>query len=372
MDKALEAKIQMQEKAKRLVRLANYIASLIITVGGGKGKIMLDLASELVAAGKVKSILYLCDSQRLRDSDTQGFPAEIEKWGSHLKHMITLECYQTTRKWEGKHYDLVLGDEVDFAMTTAYCKVFFNNTFKYKILVSGTLTPEKKKLLLTIAPIVFRFTTTQAEEAGIINKSKYYLYNYKLTEKESAEYVRLTKAIQRAAAAESPYMNKLLSARKEFLYTLDSSFNHCKKILARLKQKDPNRRTIIFTQRTKQANRFDHSFHGKNEKENKFDDFQEGIISDVAVVSKVQRGLNVKNANTGLYESLNGSTTGFEQKNGRLKRLEIHKFAHVIFMVPWFKKVKEDGSVEYRPTIVDEWVGNATGNLPIDFINLKL
>jgi len=376
MDKSLQARIKMQNEAKAAIRSNKYIASVIITVGGGKGKIMLDIVKELMAVGKIKSVLYLCDSRRLRDSEEDGFPAEIEKWGdAKMKSMITLECYQTVRKWQDKHFDLLLADEVDFAMTTEYIKGIVNNKFTYKLLLSGTLSLEKKLVLEKIAPIVYRFQTVAAEDAGVINKSEYYIYNYKMNESECETYNKLTKKIGILAAAGATFDDKdyvfFIRKRKQFVNSLDSSYLNCRKIMQWLWNRDNKNRVVIFSELTSQADRLcKHSYHGQNEKDDNLSKFQSGEISAISVVAKIKRGINLKDANVALFEAFSGSSTEWEQRNGRMKRLALSKVATIIFMVPWTLDPK---TRIWKPTVVQNWIDRATENIHnITFKNLKL
>lgn len=376
MDSSLAARIQMQKEAKQAVRSAGYNAATIITVGGGKGKIMIDLARELVERHGPLKILYVCDNRRLRDSPEEGFPEQLEKWGTpEFKKMVQLECYQTTCKWIDKEYDLLLADEADFAMTPVYSNVFFRNKFKYKILLTGTLTAAKKKLLTKIVPIVFRCTTQDAEARGIINKTNYYAYNYRMSENESNEYERYNRKIAIALAMGDEKKSQYwVGQRKEFLYKLDSSYQHTRKLMKWLWERNKQTRLVIFCQRTEQADRVcKYSYHGKNEKDDNLSLFQRAVISCISVVAKIKRGINLRNANTAIFESLDGSTTEFEQRNGRMKRLKVSDIADVIFMNPWVRVVADDGSVSYKETIVAQWIGKATGNLTsIQIHDLKI
>lgn len=379
MDASVKARIEAQEQCKNAIRSANYKGAAIATVGFGKGKVMIDIAIELIKKYNITRILYLCDNTRLRDSKELGFPEQLKQWGNpELKKRVQLECYQTAYKFKDREYDLVLADEADFAMSPEYCKVFFNNKFRFKVLVTGTLSPTKKKLLTSIAPIVFKFTTVDAENKGIINKTNYFIYNYKMTESESESYVKWTARIRKAIAAEvAPNQkNYLLGRRKEILYNLESSHTHVRKIMDWLWKRNKQTRLIIFCERTNQADRVcKYSYHGKNEDDDNLNKFQNGEISGLAVVGKIKRGINLKNANTAIFESLTGtSTTEFEQRNGRMKRLKSNELAMVIFMVPWYNTLDdEDGASIWKPTVVDDWVVKATANLTnIKFINLKL
>ncbi len=371
----IDIKTQEQNKAIQAIVNNDYNGIILATVAFGKGRVMIKCLEKLIREKGIKSVLYTCDNTRLKEVD---FPAELEKWGTpEMKAMVQIQCYQTTYKWEGKKFDLLLADEFDFSLTKEYIKVYFNNTFKYKILLSGTLSAPKKKLALTIAPIVYKITTTEAEEKKLINKSTYYIYNYRMSEEESREYLKWTRLLGKAMAAQKPenQLNFLRGKRKELLYTLDSSVNHCKRVMKWLWNQDKQTRLVIFSERTEQADRLcKWSYHGKNVGENNLNKFQAGEISGISVVSKIKRGINLKNANTAIFEMLGGgSTTEFEQKNGRMKRLPIAEIAKVIFMVPWFQTTDKDGLIIFKPTIVDDWLYKATCNLSdIQFKNLKL
>ena len=373
MDKSLQARIQMQKEAKQAFREAGYNGAAIITVGGGKGKIIIDLAREIVQnEGRKLRILYLCDNRRLRDSSEEGFPEQLEKWGTpEFKEMVQLECYQTACKWVDKEYDVLLADEADFAMTPVYSNVFFRCKFKYKILVTGTLTSVKKQLLKQIVPVIFRCDTQDAERRGIINKTNYYAYNYRMTDEESERYERFGRKIAIAMAmGDEKKAQFWVGQRKEFLYKLDSSYNHTRKLMRWLWERDKKTRLVIFCQRTEQADRVcKYSYHGKNEKADNLSLFQKMVISCISVVAKIKRGINLKNANTAIFEALDGSTTEFEQRNGRMKRLPVAQLADVIFMNPWVKVTDADGHSIYKETIVAQWIGKATGNLTSITIN---
>jgi superfamily II DNA or RNA helicase len=376
--KALQAKIDNQEACKKAVRTAGYKAAFLSTVGSGKGKIFIDLAEELLKAGKIQTILYLCDNTRLRDSQ-DGFPGELEKWGSpELAKIVTLECYQTVYKWKDRHFDLVIADEVDYAITPAYVKFFQNNKWNFIIMASGTLTPEKRKILVTLAPIVFKLSMVDAEDRGVVNKTDYYMYQFKMTESESRQYSSMTAkigALLRAEVAyDDPEMTFWLRKRKHFLNELDSSYLHCRKVMQYFYNQNKSNRIVVFCELTGQADRVcRYSYHGGNEESDNLNKFQSGEVNAISVVSKIQRGINLKNANIAIFESMSGSTTRFEQKGGRMKRLAVDQVARVVFMVPWYCSKGANGELVWKPTVVKNWIEKATGNIPnIHFNNLKL
>ena len=369
------AREKAQKEAMDSARLAEYNCALIASVGFGKGKVMIDLAEELIDKYNIKSVLYACDNRRLRDSNEEGFPEQLEKWGSkRLKKMVRLECYQTTCKWEKEQYDLLLADEADFAMTPVYSNLFFRNKFRFKILVTGTLSPTKRKLMKEIVPISFKLDTVEAEKRGIVNKTNYYVYNYPMSDEESTEYLRLTRMIGIKMNEDDENGARFFTGqRHEFLFNLNSSYKHCRRMMRWLWETDRKTRLVIFSQRTEQADRLcKWSFHGKNEKLNNLGKFQNGEISAISVVSKIKRGINLKNANVAIFEALDGSTTEFEQRGGRMKRLPQSEIAKIIFMIPWIK-MTDKKKPYYKESIVGEWMRKCTANLgEIDFIDLKV
>lgn len=375
MDKSLQARIIQQTEALSSARAASYLCAIIASVGFGKGKVMIDIIQDLITKYNIKKVLYVCDNTRLRDSDTEGFPEQLARWGTPaMKKIVRLECYQTTYKWENESFDLLLADEADFAMTPKYSNVFFRNKFRFKILVTGTLSPTKRKLLKEIVPIAYKLNTVQAEDLGIINKTHYYVYNYPMTEDESTEYLRLTRMIGvKMNLEENNAARYFINQRRELLYNLNSSYKHCRRLMRWLWEKDNKTRLVVFSQRTEQADRLcKWSFHGKNEKLDNLAKFQSGEISAIAVVSKIKRGINLKQADTAIFEALDGSTTEFEQRGGRMKRLPLAQVAKIVFMIPWVLK-PDTKKPTYKETIVGEWMRKATANLGnINFIDLKI
>jgi superfamily II DNA or RNA helicase len=113
-------KDKIQNEIKTSIRNNKYNGCILAGTGIGKGKIMVDIIKEL----KPLSILYICDNTILRD---ETFKNEVIKWGAEeLLDRIDMQCYQTTYKWKGKHYDLLLMDEADFGISPQYIIIYRN------------------------------------------------------------------------------------------------------------------------------------------------------------------------------------------------------------------------------------------------------
>lgn len=373
--KELSARIETQDLGKAAIRSYDYNAAAIIATGTGKAKILIDLAQELMDKG-AKTILYVCDNQTLRDSPAEGFPEQLKRWGSpELIKKVRLECYQTVYKWKNVKFDVGLFDEFDFSLTPKYSNVYFNIQFKHKILVSGTCSADKLKLLKEICPLVYKFGTADAEDRGVINKTKYYIYNYKMSAEESERYLDYTQKIAINAGLENENQRLFWTGKRaDLLYNLDTGKTACHSVMRWLRD-TINPKIIVFCQRQEQADRIcKHSFHGGSEKEDNLTKFQNDEINYVSVVGKVDRGVNLKKTAAGIFEAINGSETKFTQKNGRLKRLNAEAFATVVFLSPWVKKFdKQINKIYYKETIVSQWIYKSTNsNRNIILEDLKL
>lgn len=364
--KKLSAQTQKQDEAKAAVIKANYIATVLYTVGGGKTKVMLDLAAQLFDDGKINNILYLCDSRRLRDSETDGFLAEVNKWQPQLKKIMKCECYQSFYKKVGEEWDLVLGDEIDMCITAKYVQGLLHNKFKYKILVSGTITKAKRKILDQIAPVVFEFLTEDAEDAGIINKSRFHSYNYRMTEQESEKYRWFNKKIMLISmtdGTDSDAFQFWVRKRKHFMNKLESSIVETRKVMFEFYRRDHSNRLVIFCELTEVADKVcRYSFHGENEKDDNLTKFQNGEVNALSTVAKIKRGINLKNTNIAIFKDPPVSPTEFSQRYGRMKRLDKDRVSDIVFVIPWYLSRDADGDEEWKPTIVSTWINRAIAN----------
>ena len=356
-------KDKIQKEAFLAAKKANFNAALLLATGAGKSKIMCDC----ILAIKPKTILYLCDSQRLRDND---FVKEMEKWG--CKDYIPLtqfECYQAAYKLSGK-YDLILGDETDFALSEEYQKAFFNNKAKHKILVSGTCTEERRKVLERVVPIVYELSLTEAKEKGILNKDKVYFVPFLLEDEENKRYLGFNHSFKKLLSGrdgkftkgEAWQLQQLQLQRKHFLAGLKSSRIVCKDLVKTLYE-DKTKKILIFSGLTEQADKmFKNTFHSATKDKTLLDKFNKGEIRFIVVINKVDRGLNLDGVNTIVFETTTRSKTKLNQRTGRGRRLSINDILHVYFLIPFFKTIFKD----IKPTIVQDWIRESANELDLE------
>ena len=138
-----------QKKALNNWAGAGYIGSIIAGTGFGKSRCgVLAVEYALKHGGNA---LILVPTVQLQDQ----FIEEFDKWGVSTDNVEVL-CYQSAYKMIGRHYDVVICDEIHLGLSPEYRKFFDNNIFDRLLCMTATLPEEYeyKELLLEIAPIV--------------------------------------------------------------------------------------------------------------------------------------------------------------------------------------------------------------------------
>ena len=356
-DKLLKQVLQAAKKA-------NYYGIFLMPTGSGKGRFMIETLKLL----NPKKILYLCNSELLRD---KMFKEELVKWDcKHYLDRIDFECYQTAYKWVGRQYDIVLGDEFDASLTPQYSKVFFNNTFTYKILVSATLDDVKKRLAKKIAPIVFERSITELIKDEVLNKVNYYFVNYNLTHEENGLYLHYNNVFKKLlnqypTSQVKQDLERLQIQRKQFLSKLTSSARVTKWLIQSLEKKQE--KILIFCGLSEQADKVcKYSYHSNNNDPAVLEAFNKGLIKKMAVVNKVDRGLNIDDIRHIVHESIGRSKTRLSQRTGRGMRLPVDDTLSVYILIPWYLTLRG----ERKPTVVQTWVIESTKDL--DLTNAKI
>lgn len=349
-------------------KAANYNGISLLPTGSGKGRLMIEIAKIL----NPKEILYLCNTTLARD---KMIIDELYKWDAgYLIDRINRQCYQTVAKWENAYYPLLLGDEFDAALTPIYIKAITNNKFDHKILVSATLSDDKKRLAKKIAPIILEKTLQEAIDTNILNNIKFYIVNYDLSTIENGQYLTYnlqfkdllnqfkTKTIEKR-------LDWIKINRKQFLSSLQSSANVTKWLLNNLKK--TNEKVLIFTGLSSQADKVCvDSFHSNNSNIEAFTNFDAGIIKQLAVVDKVDRALNIPDIRHIIFDSVGSSITRMVQRLGRGMRLQAHEYLNAYLLVPHYI----DNYGHRKPTIVEKWIRDAAKDLDLStakIINYK-
>lgn len=396
---------QIQQEALNKLKFNNYTGTICLSTGSGKSKVAIDAIKE----GNFKNILITSPRTNLKKM----WKKELSKWGikyqinttffletlyQNIPIDITIENIQTCYKWEEeviKRFGLIIADEVHLIASPEYGRLI-KVARKHNVPVIGlTATPSlhdefKKEFYSTYIPIIYEYYDSAND--GIINKRKYYIYKYELTndytviagtkkkpftigEKDQYEYLskQLKKGqifmaqsgsqdwfkdaanwawkgqgtpVQKAAAI--TYLNAI-KYRKEFLWNLTSSADIAVKIKNMILNEDKGINTytrdsmnfnkvLLFSELTSQANRLsNYSVHSKNNPEinqELIKSFDDGEIRELSSVRSLTLGLNLNGANWAIIESYNSSPTDITQKMGRTDRLSVDDIANVVILVP--------------------------------------
>lgn len=360
-----------EEREKRQDEIVDsYIAStrirstLVLPTGYGKSFV----AMKILKHFKPKNILILVNSQILRDDN---WKEEFLKFDMEdvYNNNVTLQTYQKVYKWTKEKHPLedcfIIADEVDFAANTEKLSQFFFEYSTHRILgLTGFITAIKKDWFKKNLPVVREVTTDLAEELGLLNKTRFIFVKYPMTKTESERYMHYENRLKdkeklKLASTISMMEGKINStihlqrvnmldnqmkiitrSRARYLNQVPSSVTWAKKIIEIYQNKKEEYKIIVFSKTTNQSGLItENVYNGTNTaKENRqiFSNFNSSIINVLGVVSKINRGVNIKNLNVGIWESYYGSDTQFIQQHGRLKRLDPSETAVAIILLPYY------------------------------------
>lgn len=382
--------------------------ALILGTGVGKTKIAIDGIKHHNKDARYEDgkyspiILWLTNSERLRDVDTIN---DFIEWDAKdLLPIMQFECIQTAYKWKDQAFDLVIADEGDFMLTPEYFKFFTNNSFTNLLFLTATVDKNKQEMLDSICKTVYKYTTTEAQEAGILNKSVITIAKFNLdnvdkyvkskgkggktflqTENEAYEYLEkrcvlellnLNNAKKECESemlmsgvispqASTTYSNSVArhkfwtTKRANFLWSLKSSRKAAKELLKQslLGEGNKSNKALVFCKRTEQAELIcKHTYHSKNkESSTALEDLNEGKINAVAVCNAVNRGVNLVGLTHIVKESYDGSATAFQQQHGRGTRLSPTDTMKLFILVPYYYS-----KGARKPTQAAKWAKSMT------------
>lgn len=375
---------EKQEEIAELWIESDRKNTLIVGTGVGKSKITMLILSKLFELNDLNSdscILLLTNSEILRDTN---WKEDFEKWNlSWMWDKVVSECYQTVYKWKDTKWDLVISDEIDFCMTEVYSTFFLNNECSMILGLTGFVDPSKDQLLNSIAPSIVEYSTQDAQEDGILNKTQLVLVEFDLsmnpkditvkyksdgrdktfTQSENDAYAYIedkcnilygkisrleiqpdviwgldSTKVKELKDLKYQY-NRATAERKKLLYTGIASRNVAKQLQEKiLSNKDS--KVICFSMLTDQADSINtFTYHGKNSKgSTALKDLDSGTIRALGVCKAVNRGANIIGLNNMIQESYDGSKTQFIQRHGRGTRLEANQTMYLFVMLPYYHK----------------------------------
>lgn len=387
-----EEKSKLQDEHLKAWKTKGCKGTSIAATGLGKTRI-----GVLAIADTLKDInaeaLVIVPTENLRDNE---WINEFKKWGyeSYLER-IEFQCIQSAYKSIGRHWDIVIVDEVHTTLSLEYRKFYENNTWDKIYCFTATLpeTPEYRVYLEDIAPIVKTTNLNQAKNLGLVSPYVVYNLGVSFTPEEALEYNRIDKIFKDCTAElggsfvafknagrllksndtdkkkTAIIFYKMMNLRKQLCY---NAFN---KLLTvkQLTDKFDKRKTLIFSESIDFAEQIQtvvgsslcsifHSKMPKPVRKSTLEDF--GNATGIRVLSSVKAlnaGLNVPDCSLGICCAGSSKALDNIQRTGRTLRKVNGKQAVYINLyvkgsqeVKWVRtRTKEDHSVKWVDSIGD-------------------
>jgi superfamily II DNA or RNA helicase len=384
----------IQEEAFQALKKADYKGVVVLSTGTGKSKV----AVRCMIEGNFKNILITSPRTNLKQSWMEQLDKWYPEWGTN-DEAITIQNIQTAYKWvkeDISQYDLIVVDEIH--VISVEMVKYLQIAQELGISVIGlTATPFKENdfkrdVLYKLFPIVYEYYL--AEDHGIVNKCRYIVYEYELTDEfkvlagtkdkkwlvgEKTQYEYLTKQYENGKmlmaqeGADDYFTQSLLwmksgnpsqriagstffraiKNRKDFLWSLESSVQIALKLSSKILY--AGNKLLLFSELTKQANKLSGNVIHSNVTSKSKDTaeankhnlhlFNIGVITNLASCNSLTLGLNLVGANWAIFESYSSSNVNSVQKAGRLHRLGLDEVANIIILKPkntqmetWFNK----------------------------------
>ena len=188
----------IQAEALQALKANEYNGTCVINTGGGKGKVAIDAIKD----GKFKSSLITSPRTNLQTM----WKKELEKWNIH-PNLSTEDAYnyhwhgfsynriyvsiiniQTCYKWTKEtisKFDVVIADEIHTIVSPEYSKLIINARELNIPVIALTATPSlhdtfKEEFYKKYIPIIYEYHDSAKD--GIINKRRYFIYQYELSD----------------------------------------------------------------------------------------------------------------------------------------------------------------------------------------------
>lgn len=282
---------------------------------------------------------------------------------------ISFACYQSAYKWENKHFNLVIADEIHNSLTAQYYKFYLLNTFDAIVGLSATIdresiidenakvNPELNKgdLIDRLAPVVYSITLEEAVDDDLVSDFEVLVLNSVLEGEEKKIYDSITRQIEKCTNA---YKFRALTRKRAWtMYNITSKIHICKALVDRLTK---NFKVILF------GNSLDSllditpytvsSRYNKKENDEIKKKFDEGEINVIASFKKLKQGANLEGANIAILHSYYSVSLDYIQRVGRILRKGKNNYRAVIIL-------------RNRWTVEDRWLHKMIKDSPKEIIN---
>lgn len=357
-----------------------YMILELIT-GMGKTKIAIDLINHI--CDKVfkseecpTNVLILV----AKTVHKQTWRDEIEKWGGIKTDNITIECYESLKKYKGAYFDVVIADEMQHLSETRLeilDTLHINEVF---IGLSATIKRDMRDYFIyNHNAKIIKCGLREAVEDNVLPEPTVYLMPLSL---DTIKYAYKTKKFKRDIITTQRgyydnissliewYKSKYLCSRNERMKNLWLSTagkrlkwlsEQKEAIIIALLDQLKNHKTLTFCSSIEQSERLGkYNITSKNKCSIKnLEMFNSNKIKHITAVNILNEGVNLTNCRIGIFCNLNSSEIIVKQRIGRILR---HKSP--IIILPYFKDTREEELVE---KMLEEY--NKESIIIIDTIN---
>ena len=371
---------EIQELALSKIDKAKYLILELIT-GMGKTKVAIGLINHICdrvskAKGRPATILILV-AKTVHKSTWRD---EIEKWGGIMSDCITLECYESMKKYRKTDFDIVVADEMQH-LSDARLEILetinINESF---IGLSATIKGNTRDYFLYRHNAeVIKCGLKEAVKDNVLPEPTVYLlplyldttrYVYK-SRKFGRDIITTQKGYYDSVSSLIEwYKNKYFNSRNEriknlWLSTAGKRLKWCAEqketLVLSLLDKFRNYKTLTFCSSIEQSERLGkYNITSKNKASVKnLEMFNLNKIKHITACNILNEGVNLTNCRIGIFCNLNSSEIVVKQRVGRILR---HKSP--IIIIPYFKDTREEELVE---KMIEEYSKNSI--ITIDNIN---
>lgn len=333
------------------------------------------LAAALIAEkeGMDCNILIITPTETIRD---RAWKDEFKKWGytNVFDSCVEAVCIQTAYKYIGRHYDLVIADEIHNYIAPEYFNFFAHNKYDRVLGLSAYIDPTKIPLLNSVAPVCDRLSTQKARDLKLISDFVLYSVPLQLTGTEKKQYTSANNAfnslfpffhrdLKQMYSCMKPHnyenflqskgmylddenkafpyrCNAAMAKRKTLLYNASSKVDAVKHLC----ELYPERKIIIFSQTIEFADRVTEelgdtcvSFHSKIGKKARTANLDRLIdnrtkITRISTAKALNEGMNVPDISMAIIASGTSKTKDLIQRIGRVVRWEEGKQALIFHL----------------------------------------
>ena len=359
----------IQKEALELAS-ANDNVLLEWCTGLGKSRAAIRIVEQWLGKDFGEVMLFVGEEAHKRN-----WEKEMAKWGEGMEH-ITMECYASMRKYEGRRFDVLILDEVHHAGTEIRKGHLAGIAFSHLIALSATVDQEMKDYLSSLCKggiAISRFPLSKAIEEGIMPQPSVYAVPLSLHGDGSIVKVTTTRGLKRYRKKEScQYKDRFKYLKDTVKYAHLELEMYCTMEEANewYNQESAHRQTLFFRSRTEydrnkwmlagsERKRFlgitktpyarrvlnamgdrklvcfcssisqvedlggSHAIHSRRkDNASTIAAFNEGRIRRLFAVGMATEGMNLDGIEAGLIVQLDNSERQFIQKMGRTMRAE--------------------------------------------------